>query len=598
MSLDSILARIAGAEDVSSSELLPYLCLERQDHRAKVNTLLAKAYFEAGREPDVQQAKIFIQRAWLLSRFSPQLLPLYIRIYSALDDIAGIREAYKRLGMAMASKGNLSEAIRYFDLWQYGYAEFWNLDKYEYDFDILDCIDRIAKSYKFSTKPRSEILKNGKLRVAYLVKGIVEPGSILVTINLYFAQFHDREWVEPIFFVPESENTVLSSLAGHEHLRLFESYGCKVIMAPNMNTTEDRVLAVARTIEEAQPDILVTSAALATFDHYFITSLRPAPVVIGFVQGPPQQFAPPALDWGIAWNSRPLMDSPVSCSPFHMEQHLPNRERIVPSKKSEFDLPEQACVIASAGRYTKFQEPQFWKAIIDLLNDHPDTHYLAMGVEESQIPFLSSMLPAAVRSQIRFAGWRGSEYLRTLCLADIYIDTFPSGGGGVLVDAMALGIPVVSFEDDYMKLYDQTDWSPAAEIFDVPELIVPRGDFNAMKRLVSRLIEDRGYRRDLSQRCQTYMMETKGDPSRAVRNCEDLYRRILEQQFAGEASVDPRVAELEEVTRAKRTEEILKLGRAPVQPQIPENSTTPEDRIGRALRFGKRAIHRIVGRPV
>ena len=584
MSFDAILSRIAEREQVSSSELLPYLCLERREHRANVNTLLAKAYFQAGREPDIQQAKVFIQRAWLLSRFSPELLPLYIQIYSALDDISGIREAYKRVGMTMASKGNLSEAIRYFDLWQYGYAEFRNVDKYEYDFDILDCIDRIARSYKLSPKPRTANLKDGKLRVAYLVKGIVETGSILVTINLFYAQFHDRERVEPIFFVPESENSVLASTTGREHLQLFESYGCRVIMGPNVSTREDRLLAVARMIEEAQPDILVTSAALATFDHYFITSLRPAPVVIGLVQGPPQQFAPLALDWGIAWNNGPLMDCPVSCSPFHMEQHLPNREMIEPSKKSEFDLPEQSCLIASAGRYVKFQKPEFWKAIIDILNDHSETYYLAMGVEESQIPFLSSMLTPATRSQIRFMGWRGSDYLRTLCLADIYIDTFPSGGGGVLVDAMALGIPVVSFEDNYMKLYDQTDWSPASELFDVPELIVPRGDFTEMKSLVSHLIDNPEYRRELGQRCQTYMLETKGDPSRAVHKCEDLYRRILEQRSAGEASLGPREAEIEEIVRVK-----------PIKTR-PSRVAWTAYQMKRVLRLGERMLDRIAER--
>jgi predicted O-linked N-acetylglucosamine transferase (SPINDLY family) len=39
---------------------------------------------------------------------------------------------------------------------------------------------------------------------------------------------------------------------------------------------------------------------------------------------------------------------------------------------------------------------------------------------------------------------RGStEYF---CLADVVIDTFPSGGGHVLIEAMALGIPFISFE--------------------------------------------------------------------------------------------------------------------------------------------------------
>src|SRR6185295_8210154 len=161
----------------------------------------------------------------------------------------------------------------------------------------------------------------------------------------------------------------------------------------------------------AGPDVLVTSAALASFEHYFIASLRPAPVVIGLVQGPPQQFAPPLLDWGIAWSKRPLMDSPVDCSPFAMAHYLPKRSDIVPHKRSELEVPEDACVLVTAGRHVKFQEPKFWQAMIDVLSDHPESYYLVLGVEESQIPFLPSMLSAEIRSRIRFLAWRSDDYL-------------------------------------------------------------------------------------------------------------------------------------------------------------------------------------------
>src|ERR1700686_867867 len=478
MNLEAILLRIANGENVSSSELLPHLCLELREQRANVNLLLAKAYQQTGRKAGLQQARVFIQRAWLLSRFSRELLPLYLQIHSSLDDIAGIRDAYKRGGMKMASRGNIREAIRYFNLWQYAYAEFRNLDRYEYDFDILDFMDRLAKPYRFSPPLRRDVLSDGKIRVAYLVKGINELGSVLVKINLLFARFHDRSRVEPIFFVPESENSVVESPVGREHLELFKSYGCGVRM-PKVTAFEKRLLAVGKMINDARPDVLITSAVLASFEHYFITSLRPAPWIIGLVQGPPQQFSSLNLDWGVAWSKHPLIDTPVSCSLIDMELELPERNALVPYGRHEVGIPERALIMASAGRYVKFQEPEFWKAILDLLADHPQTYYLALGIEESQIPFLSSMLTAEIRSRIRFLGWQGKEYLRSLCLADIFIDTFPSGGGATLIDAIALGIPVLAFKNDYLRPYDQTDWSPAEE-FDMREIVAPRGDFAEM----------------------------------------------------------------------------------------------------------------------
>lgn len=584
MSFDAILSRIANAESVSSDEFLPYLCLEKREHRANVNMLLANAYSQSGSESDLRQAKVFVQRAWLLSRFSPDLLPLYTEIHAALDDVAGIREAYKRVGMMMASQGKVSEALRYFDLWQYAYAQFRNVDKYEYDFDILECFDRLAESHRFSPKRRTGLFKDGKIRVAYLVRGITELGSVLVKINLLFARFHDRSRFVPMFFAPESEDEILASAAAQKHLRLFESYDCKLMMAPNRGATEERLLAVARMIHQDTPDILITSAALASFEHYFISSLRPAPVVIGLVQGPPPQFAPLNLDWGLAWSKHPLIDCPVSCSRVRLGGDLPERSNITPYARAELDIPAEALVVASAGRYVKFQEPAFWQAVIDLLHQFPQMYYLVMGTEEVQVPFLSSMLPQKIRPRIRFLNWRGDDYLRALCLVEVLIDTFPSGGGGTLLDALALGIPCVSFESNYMKMFDQTDWSLGEEFIKIPELLVPRGDFAQLKRVVSRLISEPEHRLDMAQRSQKYVLETRESATRSVKECEDLYVRILEQGLSGKASLDPREAEIEEKIRRGRSE------------TAPGRFAWTAYQMKRVLHLGERMLDRIAER--
>ncbi|MCA1614777.1 MAG: hypothetical protein LC795_13765 [Acidobacteria bacterium] len=551
MSFEAILSRIAGGESFSSAELLPYLCLERREQRAEVNRLLAEACWRTGGEENIRQAKVFIRRAWLLSGFSPELLPLYEQIYSALDDIPGIREAYKRAGVLRAARGDVAEAIRYFDLWMYADLRFRKLDKFEYDFDILDCMDRLALRYALPPRPPAAAREGGKIRVAYLVKGMLELGSVIVKISLLYAKHHDRSRVEPLFFAPESRRTLLESEAGREHLKLFEEQGCELIPAPDIRDAGRKLSAVAQMIQDAGADVFVATAALAHFEHYFITTLRPAPVVVGFVQGPPEQFSPLNLDWGIAWPVHPLIDCPVNCARVVLEQGLPERDKLTPPERRELDVPDDAVVAATAGRYVKFQEPEFWRAIIELLDEHPRLYYFAMGVGEEQIPFLPSMLSPRVRSRVRFMAWRGDDYLRNLCLADLFIDTFPSGGGAVIVDAMALGIPVVSFKNNYLRLYDQTDWSPAEELFDIPELIVPRGDFAEMKRVVARLIDDEEYRRGLSRLSSEQIRQTRGNPERSVRECEDIYLRVLEEKISGLAVLDPREAEVEGLTRRR-----------------------------------------------
>lgn len=579
MSLDAILSRVESGESVPPAELLPYLCLERLEQRAEVNLLLAGAYLRAGGGQNLALARVFIGRAWLFSGHSPELLPLYTEIHAALGDVEAIRAAYKRLGVAASARGDASEALRYFDLWQSAYYKFKRLDRYEYDFDIMECVGRLARPHRLAPRPRPDLLKRGPVRVAYLMKGLYEVGSILVHINLLFARHHDRSRFEPMFFTPEPRRVALESGAGPEHARLFEQEGYRVVAAPDVGTTEEQLRDVARAIADARPDLLVTDAALAEFQHYYIASLRPAPFVVGRVQGPPEQFAPPSFDWGLAWSKHPHMDSPVSCTLTVMELELPDRGQIVPYDRAELGFPGDALVMATAGRSVKFQEPAVWRAVIELLEEHPRLCYLAMGVEESQIPFLPDMLTPELRPRIRFLGWRGSDYRRGLCMADVLLDTFPSGGGAVLSDAMALGLPVVTFRNNYMRRYDQTDWSPAEEFIQT-DTVVERGDFAQMKRVVTRLLGDEQYRREVGQSMQEHVRLTRGDPVRSVRRCEDAYVRILEQLTSGDTAPDALAAEVEALSaRRRRTR--------------PEWVAGGARQLKRVLRFGLRVLDRV-----
>jgi glycosyltransferase involved in cell wall biosynthesis/phospholipid N-methyltransferase len=531
---DSILLRIAKGDNVSQYELLPHLCSENKEQRCKINARLASAYSQFQTPEYLQQAKVFIQRAWILSNFSDNLLPLYIKIFTALGDTEGIRDAYKRLGIKMASQRNISEAIRYFNLWQNSYAIFDHVDKFEYDFDIIDCMERLTKPYRFKHKSNNEPLRDRKIRLAYLVKGITDINSVLVKIKMLFAKFHDRSQFEVFFFFPEKKSAVLSSPQGKNIINQIKKYHCKVRLGPDLDTKEQILLAVAKSIYKVKPHFLITSAALAEFDHYFITMLNPSPINIAFVLGPPPQFVAPNFDWSIALTKHPLMDCPVDCSLIDFKDDLPKRENINFYSKRDFNIPEDSLVILSGGRPSKFQDRNFWKAIIDILDAYKNTYYLAVGVQEYQVDFLKELVSDENKNRIRFLGWR-EDFRQILGMADIVIDTFPSGGGIVLTDAMSFSIPIVSFANNYMRLYDQTDWSPAEEFINVPDIIIPRGDFEQLKVVISKLINDEDYRRHLGDICYEQIHQTRENPEGMVKRCEEIYIKVLEQKINRES---------------------------------------------------------------
>lgn len=526
MKLDDILEKIASSNTVDPADLLPFQCLELQEERCRVNVKLAEANFKAGNLP---QAKIFIQRGWLLSQFDEDLLLLYVDINSAADDVEAIKEAYKRVGMKKVSEQNVGEALKYFTSSMYSYFEHKRLDKYEYDFEMLEGIKRLAEPDRFAPAFKPGDLNSRKVRLAYLVYGILHDGSVMVKINRLFAEFHDKSRFEIAFFIPEEKKRVLKWKQAVKNLDAIRDYGCDVFLAPNISDQGERLRHVARQIHEFQPDAMVTSALLADLGHFYIASLSPAPVTIGFSQGPPPQFVSPDLDWSIAWTKHPLIDSPCNCSLVPLEVDLPDAETITVCAKDQLNIPEEGTVLMSGGRYVKFQNPDFWKTIVDILCANHNIYYVAIGLDQKP-DFLNELLTPEIEERLRFIGWSG-DYLGTLGLADIVVDTFPSGGGVVIVDAMALGIPVVAFRNNYLKLFDQTDWSPAEEFIEMDDLIVERGDFAGLKHVISKLMSDKDYYREISEQCREQIHLSRGNPERMVLRCENIYRKAIGQKM-------------------------------------------------------------------
>ncbi len=521
---ETAVARIANGADSDASELLPYLCAAGTNQRASANIRLAEAYLQIDTPERLSQARIFAERAWVLSGFSAETLPLYERILRATGDAEALREAYKRIGIAAARRGAFPQAINYFNHWQYGYQTVERVDRYGYDFDILHAVAEMAAPYCFDP-PLSSPKRSEKIRVAHLVRGIVEPNSNLVRISHEFARHHDRSRFDVCFFVPETDEAIDASPQGREFMRTFEELGYEVVTAGEAQSQEEGLLGVAGKIYGARPHLLLTSAALADFSQAFLTALRPAPLTVALVQGPPPQFAPPWVDWSIAWSRHPLMDTPVNCSHVEFTLEWAATGPIVPYKRSDLGLPTNAFLMMSAGRPAKFQDSQFWRMIGDLLSRHSHAYFIAVGPTVGEVPLLGSILSAEERSRVKCLGWR-QDVIALLASADVVLDTYPNGGGLVLVEAITHGVPIVAHRNDYLKQFDQNAWSPVEDFIDDPDLVVPRGDFAQFESVVERMIANEEFRTQAFSRCKSGL-RTPTDPADAVRKCEELFLRLL-----------------------------------------------------------------------
>ena len=518
---DKLLKAISTGSSVNPDKLLRYLCMESKKDRLWVNYSLAAAFHKAGNH---EQAIVFIQRAWILSEQDEAYLALFVTIHAASGDVASIRDAYKVLGMKHARAGSISEALDHFHAWQYAYATHSKSDDYIYDFEILDCISKLAEPSAFSIRKPAPF-EHRKIRLAYLMFGMTHLNSVIVKNSLTFARFHDPSMFDVTFFIPDQATTVMERKEAVANINQIETAGWKVVIAPDSFSEMKSLHEFAKAIYENSPDILITNAALADFKHFYIAALRPAPLVIGLCQGPPPQFIAPSFDWSISWTKHPMMDCPTSCTLVNGAAELPGRTVCAKQAKSNFGIPEDDLVVMSCGRPFKFQDQGIWISILNTLRTNPGAHYVVVGIEAPP-SFLKRLLTPDIVDRVRLIG-RTKDFHAILSMADIVVDTYPSGGGMTVVDAMAIGIPVISFKNNYLRMFSQTDWSPAAEFMGMPELLVDRGNFSQLSNLLNKLLIDREYRDEMSRICKVRIAETSGNPEKMVRDCEKVYMNVM-----------------------------------------------------------------------
>ncbi|HJP95003.1 MAG TPA: hypothetical protein VJ875_23785 [Pyrinomonadaceae bacterium] len=531
--MSTAIKSLEAGEMVDHAQLRPLLTLGPKKDRYYVNLRLAAAYYDRyerlNDQQSLQYAKSCIDRALLLSRYSVDVLPLLVQINQALADVDAIRDAFKRTGIEAASRGKFDEALTLFDRWLSANAEFKRNDIHTFDADVIACVERMGALHRFS--PRNTATENRKLRVAYLTHGLRQPGSVLVKIDRVFARLHDKSRFDIAYFAVDNPNDLSSSPDAQTAIADFRDSGCQFFVPPEKETTYERLLGVGQQIHDFGADVLVTSAALATFQNYLIASLRPAPVTIAFNQGSTPQFSWHSFDHTINWFLTTLPDCPSDCSHVPLELELPRKGEITPELHGQFTIPAGATILTTGGRWHKFQRPEFWHVMSELLTELPDLYWLVLGFDEDEVPFLNDIVTPEARQKIRFKNW-GPDYLTYLAAADFVVDSYPMGGGVFLMEAMSMGLPVLSFHHDYVAYYRNDDCSGGEEIVGIEDLLIERSNFNELKQRIAMLVRDPDRRREFGEQCRRRVQENHSQPERMVQRCENIFECLHRERRA------------------------------------------------------------------
>lgn len=513
---------------VSTMTLEQVRALAVASPQARSETFLQLAQ-AAATEGEATRVAGLVQRAWEVAGLAQReaLVEVFRDFHLQLGDVEKAKAGVLRVALDHAAAGRVETCLGYAEAWQYAYPRWVGEDTYHYDEGLLGALRNLAAPYRGPAR-LPDLAPGQPLRVAYLVFGGTHRNSVIVKLTRIFAEHHGEGRVKPAFFFPDPEEVLQQSLQGGDHLASFRALGHPVQAARGATVLEG-LLALAGEIRAFDPHVLVTTAALADFKHYFLASLFPHLPRLAQVSGPPAQFVPPDFDEGIAWTLHPLLDSPIPCSQVPLEIGLPDPGEVPLRSRAELGLPEEAVVLGAGGRHLKFRHRGFWNLLLRLLADHPGTHFLAVGVKAEEVAEVLPPLGGELAGRIHFQPWQ-DDYLATLGVADLLLDTFPSGGGVVVQDMMAMGRPVVAFANDYLRPFHQVTWSPAQEFLPPGDLRIPHGDEARYLAVAGRLITDAAYRRELGEQVQGWIFQHYDRPDRMVRRCEQIYAKAYERR--------------------------------------------------------------------
>jgi len=167
--------------------------------------------------------------------------------------------------------------------------------------------------------------------------------------------------------------------------------------------------------------------------------------------------------------------------------------------KRRFGIPEGNLVVGTTSRLTHVKGHKYLiEAAGKIVDVRPDTTFVFLGDGEllDELKNMASRL--GIEENVKFLGWR-QDVAEVVSTFDIFVlPSLNEGMGRVLVEAMALGKPIV-----------------ANDIGGIPDLVVdgengylvPVGDVETLAARIRRLLDDPGKREEMGNTGQRYALK-------------------------------------------------------------------------------------------
>ncbi len=377
--------------------------------------------------------------------------------------------------------------------------------------------------------------ENRPLRIAHVANGFVDHFIVATRQIECLLRRHDRARFEPAAFSSEDHSrrqvndfyfymAAPGSLErGPEFLRAAEKLGVPTWLAPTDRPHLAAALELARRIRAGEIDAAVYHGSLANPVMCLCALLRPAPLQINFVTGVPM-YVPgiQACVYSIEdnfnrdlpyWRARGVE---TACFPYgHIE------EDSQPAQPREtWGVPARAPLLVTASNHVDERfSPAFLDAVARILAENPEAHYLVLG-KTSGTRAADFFAERGVSDRVHWAGGH-PRVTAALRAADAYLNEFPVGGVGSVIEAISAGLPGVAM------FYDSVQQAQCggARILG-PDLSAARSDTDAYVRIATRLIRDLEWRARQGEKLKK-LWSDRYSPASTTRNLEGFISSLV-----------------------------------------------------------------------
>ena len=526
---------IAAQRKIDPFDKVPFLALENVEQRVEINVKLAEAHFNIH---EFDQAELLITRAFVLSDFSEEILPVVIKIAQKTGNIPAIKFAYKRIGIKLFREGKIAKALSMFNEWQYAYFPQSGIDRYEHDYEIQNTIDLFCSEHRTDQRFKKIPAGPGKMKIGYLLVHFLDPGSVLIKLDKLFVEYHDKEKFDITYFVMEQKTTVFASAHGRQLDKFFTDHGCSVVYMDIPGSKDAALFNFAEKIGKCNLNIFITNAVLANFEHYFIASFKPASLLLAVVHGPVAQYVTNIFDHAISSYHAQTVDVPCNCTQVNIELKPEDMQIEQVPKKPVDHIPGNSVVLICGGRTIKFRDKRYWASLLNILLKYPNASLFIIGFKKEQYPF-PELLIGETEKRISFFEWT-VDYLSIIKQGHIYIDSYPVGGGVFMIEAMRAGLPPVYFEHDYYKYFTGEEGSGGQQLVGIPDLCIPRENFDEFEKKVGHLIENREERNRFGEICKQKILAEISEPARMVKRYEAVYLKLISDGLTKQVPAYPK----------------------------------------------------------